>query len=83
MKERNSKRNLRIDIYRAWCKSCGICVAFCPTGTLGKDDGGSPIIVDLKKCIACGQCELRCPDFAISVYSTGGEDQNGDKKESL
>ncbi|MGE4497111.1 MAG: 4Fe-4S binding protein, partial [Deferribacterales bacterium] len=23
------------------------------------------------KCIACMQCELRCPDFAIEVYKKG------------
>jgi 2-oxoglutarate ferredoxin oxidoreductase subunit delta len=57
-----------IDIYRAWCKSCGICVAFCPTGTLARDETGSPYVKHPDKCIKCGLCELRCPDFAITVH---------------
>jgi 2-oxoglutarate ferredoxin oxidoreductase subunit delta len=57
-----------IDIYKAWCKACGICVAFCPTGTLARDETGSPYVKDPEKCAKCGLCELRCPDFAITVH---------------
>ncbi len=57
----------RIDIYRAWCKACGICIAFCPTGVLGADEAGNPYVKDIEKCINCGWCEIRCPDFAITV----------------
>lgn len=47
-----------------WCKGCGICVTFCPKKVLEiKDD--KVAIKDLKACIQCGQCELRCPDYAI------------------
>jgi len=56
-----------IDIYRAWCKACGICVAFCPTSVLGRDESGYPFVKALEKCINCGWCEIRCPDFAITV----------------
>ena len=50
----------------AWCKGCGICVAFCPKGALELASGK----VQRKEgtdCILCGQCELRCPDYAIFV----------------
>ena len=50
----------------AWCKGCGICVAFCPKGALELAHGQ----VRRKEgtdCILCGQCELRCPDYAIFV----------------
>lgn len=57
-----------IDIFRAWCKSCGICVAFCPKHCLRLDDEGSPTISDADQCTGCGFCELHCPDFAISVH---------------
>jgi 2-oxoglutarate ferredoxin oxidoreductase subunit delta len=68
MEDRKKKRKTtKIDIYRIWCKSCGICVAFCPSGALGKNDMGQPVVQNLEKCIGCGWCELRCPDFAISV----------------
>lgn len=56
-----------IDIYRAWCKGCGICAAFCPTGALARDDAGYPYVKHPEKCINCGWCEMRCPDFAITV----------------
>lgn len=52
-----------------WCKGCGICVAFCPKGALElagdkvrlKAGGG---------CVLCGQCEQRCPDYAIYLRET-------------
>lgn len=68
MTETKQKREEpKIDIYKAWCKGCGICVAFCPTGALAKDEAGYPYVQDIEKCINCGWCEIRCPDFAITV----------------
>jgi len=68
--ETKKKREIpKIDIYKAWCKACGICVAFCPTGILAKDEAGYPYVKDIEKCINCGWCEIRCPDFAITVES--------------
>ena len=64
---KKKKEEPKIDIYKAWCKACGICVAFCPTGALAKDETGSPYVKDIAKCINCGWCEIRCPDFAITV----------------
>ena len=57
----------RIDIFKAWCKACGICVAFCPRGVLVIDEEGYPLVNDLDACTGCGWCEIRCPDFAITV----------------
>jgi 2-oxoglutarate ferredoxin oxidoreductase subunit delta len=65
---RDPKKQFDIDIFRAWCKSCGICVAFCPKHCLRLDDEGSPAICDADQCSGCGFCELHCPDFAISVH---------------
>jgi 2-oxoglutarate ferredoxin oxidoreductase subunit delta len=56
-----------IDIYRAWCKQCGLCAAFCPRECLALDEDGAPIVVNTERCTGCGWCELHCPDFAISV----------------
>jgi 2-oxoglutarate ferredoxin oxidoreductase subunit delta len=66
-KKRKEEPKVNIDIYKAWCKACGICVAFCPTGVLDKDELGYPFVKDIEKCINCGWCEIRCPDFAITV----------------
>lgn len=49
------------------CKGCKICVAFCPKKVLALDTLGKVKVVDQEACIACGQCELRCPDYAIFV----------------
>jgi 2-oxoglutarate ferredoxin oxidoreductase subunit delta len=65
--EKKKRKTAKIDIFRVWCKSCGICVAFCPSGALGKNEMGQPVVNDLRKCTDCGLCEIRCPDFAISV----------------
>lgn len=56
------------------CKSCGICVEFCPWKCLAItnkiNDKGHKIVglSDESKCTACGICYLVCPDAAISVY---------------
>ena len=55
-----------------WCKGCGICVEFCPKQVLELIDGKIRI-KDIDACIKCGQCELRCPDYAIYL---GGK-ENG------
>ncbi len=64
---KNKKAKYTIDIFRAWCKSCGICAAFCPRKCIEMDENNEPIIVAPEKCTGCGWCETHCPDFAISV----------------
>ncbi len=61
------KREFEIDIFMGWCKSCGICAAFCPRECITRDEDGAPVVSDEKRCSGCGWCELHCPDFAISV----------------
>jgi 2-oxoglutarate ferredoxin oxidoreductase subunit delta len=68
------KKNVRADevsygklvINPSWCKGCGICVAFCPKKVLSIENE-KVVVNDIEKCIQCGMCELRCPDFAIYV----------------
>lgn len=42
-------------------------MAFCPKSVLAVDELGKVKVVNADDCIACGQCELRCPDYAIFV----------------
>lgn len=49
-----------------WCKGCGICVAFCPKKVLVLEKDKVKI-QNPENCIYCGQCEQRCPDYAIYV----------------
>ena len=52
-----------------WCKGCGICVHFCPTKVLELDAEDKSVAVRPEDCICCKMCELRCPDFAITVIT--------------
>jgi len=61
------KKHYEIDIFRGWCKSCGICAAFCPRDCISLDKDGAPVIADSTRCTGCGWCEMHCPDFAINV----------------
>ena len=57
----------------AWCKGCGICVAFCPKGALELKDEKVQRKEDTE-CVLCGMCELRCPDYAIYIEEKDDEE---------
>jgi len=63
-----AKKLWRIEISQKLCKGCGICVDFCPTNALHMS-GEYAAIRDLDACTGCQLCDLRCPDFAIQVFS--------------
>jgi len=65
----NIRRGARgqVTIFGTWCKGCGICVAFCPTGVLALDADDHPVVVHPEKCTACHWCDTHCPDLAIIV----------------
>ncbi|MFA4903384.1 MAG: 4Fe-4S dicluster domain-containing protein [Desulfobaccales bacterium] len=71
----------RINIYRDWCKSCGICAAFCPRQCLSLDADGAPVVDRAERCTGCRWCELHCPDFAICVREVVPQDQQSEKAE--
>lgn len=64
--EKPKKRYEQI-IFRDWCKSCGLCSAFCPKKVIGRGESGAPLIERPDDCIGCRFCEYHCPDFAITV----------------
>ncbi len=57
----------KFTIKKGRCKGCGLCVALCPKNVLALDTLGKVYVKNPEDCIACGQCELRCPDYAIFV----------------
>ena len=63
-KKQESPPEININI--GWCKSCAICVEFCPKDVLAMENG-YPVVVQLDACNRCQLCDLRCPDFAITV----------------
>lgn len=63
-----AEKAYEIDIFRDWCKACGICAAFCPRHCIELNEEGVPTVDPAARCSGCGWCEIHCPDFAISVH---------------
>ena len=73
--KKSKKRRGKVTIFPNWCKGCGLCVEFCPTNVLEQQDDGRVIAARPDECIACGWCELHCPDFAIFVTEIEGTEE--------
>lgn len=61
------QKHYEIEIFRDWCKGCGICAEFCPKKCIRMNEAGEPVVEKADQCTGCGWCELHCPDFAICV----------------
>lgn len=69
----SSQKELVLNL--AWCKGCGICVAFCRRERWNSGTERQHWLENAQ-CVLCGQCELRCPDYAIYLKEAeGGETQ--------
>lgn len=75
------EQDAKVSLYRAWCKRCGICVAFCPVQALEKDEWDYPYVARPEKCTLCHQCEKLCPDFAIGVGEAPGKPVSAERVE--
>jgi 2-oxoglutarate ferredoxin oxidoreductase subunit delta len=74
--ERFYQGDFYLAIERAFCKGCALCVKSCPVDILGLDVKGKISVKVIDKCVFCGLCEARCPDFAIwIVKSSAGKSQ--------
>ena len=62
------------------CKGCAYCVDFCPRDVLARSQRFNmkgyhpPDIPNPDACVACGFCELVCPEFAIAVEEIGAKE---------
>ena len=74
-KRSKPKKPPEIEIKMSWCKSCGLCVEYCNTGTL-EMEGIYPKVVAAEKCTYCLQCEMMCPDFAIKIEEPPDDDES-------
>jgi len=73
--ETYQNNSVKISVRREWCKACGICIEFCHKDVLAPDNQEKPIPENIDACIKCGLCELRCPDFAITVEGVKEQDE--------
>lgn len=78
---------MKVRIYQAWCKGCGLCVHFCPKNIIElidnecvKVDNDKKLqfitiasVKDIGKCIGCRICESYCPNFAIRIEERNDE----------
>jgi len=61
-----------VKVHLPWCKSCAICVEACPRRVFElKPDGAWAARPE--DCVGCLQCQLKCPDFAITVEEAPNE----------
>ncbi len=51
-------------VSRKKCTSCGLCMKQCPTRTIARDRKGRPVWG--RDCLLCLQCEMLCPEEAIT-----------------
>lgn len=54
-----------LHVNRAWCKGCHLCIPACPSGILSLDADQRIAVGDIGRCIFCGLCSVRCPDFVF------------------
>ena len=56
------------------CKGCELCIEVCPVNIIVMDEskinakGFHPAtVIEMEKCIGCGNCAITCPDSVIKV----------------
>ena len=50
------------------CSKCGTCIKVCPAGAIKIRQNS--FIIDLKKCIFCGNCQYYCPNKGIVLSNS-------------
>ncbi|PLX42992.1 MAG: tungsten formylmethanofuran dehydrogenase [Deltaproteobacteria bacterium] len=64
----------KLEIREERCKSCGLCIEFCPKGCLEITDrfnpsGYNPVgWMNTEECTGCAICARMCPDVVIEVF---------------
>ena len=61
-----------VTIDKVYCKGCNLCIAVCKTAALskGSERNTRGYLVpqhDTEACKACANCEVTCPELAVTV----------------
>ncbi len=56
-----------LEVNKAWCKGCKLCIEVCPKAVLSLNSLGKIEVVQGDQCTGCSLCETMCPDYAIKV----------------
>jgi len=68
-----AKKDIVITINPSWCKGCALCVELCPKQVLAMSKEPARTgyfiaeVLHPELCTACQECELHCPDLAITI----------------
>jgi 2-oxoglutarate ferredoxin oxidoreductase subunit delta len=68
-------------IFPGLCKGCGLCIQKCPKKCMSWSDvlgiyGTPSVQINNEECIACGTCQMFCPDCAIAVERKKKEEKH-------
>ena len=72
------KKKYRVTHNHELCKSCGLCMEFCPVGGIEADILGKAMFLEDKRgnCLGCMRCVWMCPDFANWIEEIDDEDDD-------
>ena len=70
-----TKKKFRLKVHEDYCKSCRLCVDFCPKKVLEMTTDrlnakGVPFVtvVRCEDCMGCMNCTVVCPDAVIELF---------------